>query len=119
MEMQREQKIQSSFARTKVSDLSLLQKEKKTKILGQHFEAARVTGGNEAAMAVVEPPTTMVDATEELPTGLSEESLGVRLKSLQKLERVLVQQVVPRKMRRPNCELGDLRKWRNDGYKEG
>ncbi|CAK9011892.1 Dynein axonemal assembly factor 5 (HEAT repeat-containing protein 2) [Durusdinium trenchii] len=60
------------------------------------------------AMAVVEPPTTMVDALEELPTGtpeiflayiqrdincLSEENLSVRLQSLQKLERVLVKQI--------------------------
>ncbi|CAJ1448944.1 unnamed protein product [Effrenium voratum] len=42
-------------------------------------------------MAVEEPPVTMVDAFEELPTGLSE--LSVRRQSLQKLERVLVQQV--------------------------
>lgn len=56
----------------------------------------------------IEPPTTLIDAFEELPTGtpevflaflqrdincLGEDALGVRLQSMQKLERVLVQQI--------------------------
>ncbi|CAE8619401.1 unnamed protein product [Polarella glacialis] len=60
-----------------------------------------------ASMKQVEPPTTLIDALEEIPTGtpetflaylqrdincLGEDSLGVRLQSIQKLERILVQQ---------------------------
>lgn len=121
--MQREQKTKS-FAKTKVSDLSLLQREKKTKKVAKRMDSSLnwMSGWAklkteqeqlrpaevEPAMAVVEPPTTMVDALEELPTGtpeiflayiqrdincLAEESLSVRLTSLQKLQRLLVQQV--------------------------
>eukprot|EP00913_Durusdinium_trenchii_P003937 g3646.t1 len=110
----------------KVQDLSLLQKEKtKAKRGAKRMDSSlnwmsswsatlkptehqveAFLGG--PAMAVVEPPTTMVDALEELPTGtpeiflayiqrdincLSEENLSVRLQSLQKLERVLVKQI--------------------------
>ncbi|CAL1164605.1 unnamed protein product, partial [Cladocopium goreaui] len=86
-EMQREQKTKS-FAKTKVSDLSLLQREKKTKKVAKRMDSSLnwMSGWAklkteqeqlrpaevEPAMAVVEPPTTMVDALEELPTGTPE-----------------------------------------------
>ncbi|CAK9012314.1 Dynein axonemal assembly factor 5 (HEAT repeat-containing protein 2) [Durusdinium trenchii] len=126
LEMQREQGGTTYPRKTKVQDLSLLQKEKtKAKRGAKRMDSSlnwmsswsatlkptehqveAFLGG--PAMAVVEPPTTMVDALEELPTGtpeiflayiqrdincLSEENLSVRLQSLQKLERVLVKQI--------------------------
>ncbi|CAJ1448948.1 unnamed protein product, partial [Effrenium voratum] len=115
LEMQREQ---PSGTLPKVQDLSLLQRTKKQKApkakpdrsswmrtWSANLRVEKDFGGE---MAVEEPPVTMVDAFEELPTGtpetflafiqrdincLSEEKLSVRRQSLQKLERVLVQQV--------------------------
>jgi len=135
LEMQREQPGASAKRKPKaVVDLSSLQRERpKAKKIGakkqldtslhwmqnwsaslktekQDFGAAALAGtlqGDDAAMSMVEPPTTLIDAVEELPTGtpetflaylqrdincLSEDSLGVRLQSIQKLERILVQQ---------------------------
>eukprot|EP00440_Ansanella_granifera_P075129 gb/GFBE01081535.1/.p1 GENE.gb/GFBE01081535.1/~~gb/GFBE01081535.1/.p1 ORF type:complete len:1342 (+),score=336.29 gb/GFBE01081535.1/:1-4026(+) len=131
LEMQREQ---PGAARRKVKgglDLSSLQKERpKAKKAGakkqldsslhwmqswsaslkteqQDFGATALAGADGAAMSMVEPPTTLIDAVEELPTGtpetflaylqrdvncLAEDSLSVRLQSIQKLERILVQQ---------------------------
>eukprot|EP00933_Yihiella_yeosuensis_P079741 TRINITY_DN93152_c0_g1_i1.p1 TRINITY_DN93152_c0_g1~~TRINITY_DN93152_c0_g1_i1.p1 ORF type:complete len:1369 (+),score=308.95 TRINITY_DN93152_c0_g1_i1:82-4188(+) len=59
-------------------------------------------------LSQLEPPTTLIDVVEDLPSGtpetflaylqrdincLGEEQLGVRLQSIQKLERILVKQV--------------------------
>ncbi|CAE7562872.1 Dnaaf5 [Symbiodinium natans] len=133
-EMQREQpKISEKRAAVKaVQDLSLLQREKpkQKKTASKRLDSTLnlrewstnlVVGQKQnwdfgvSAMAdivedlaVAAPPTTMLDAWEDVPTGtpetflaylqrdincLAEEAMSVRLQSLQKLERILVAQI--------------------------
>lgn len=69
---------------------------------------ADVASNDTASIKIVEPPATLIDTVEEIPTGtpetflayvqrdincLSEDNLGVRQQSLLKLERILVQQI--------------------------
>eukprot|EP00930_Biecheleria_cincta_P035012 TRINITY_DN24122_c0_g1_i1.p1 TRINITY_DN24122_c0_g1~~TRINITY_DN24122_c0_g1_i1.p1 ORF type:complete len:1374 (-),score=210.11 TRINITY_DN24122_c0_g1_i1:86-4207(-) len=78
------------------------------KVEGNDYKVASVGGQEDTSIAMEEPPATLLDANLDIPTGtpetflafvqrdincLAEDNLSVRLQSMNKLERLLVQQI--------------------------